>query len=420
MGKVKNVRAQYESYPYPPRDPQDEKEILFLTVGDNLDEINHICYGGRKEYNEEFRALVAGGGTGDSLIYLAEQLKDSGSKVIYLDMSEASMSIAKARAEVRGLTNIEWHQGSLLELDKMSLGEFDFINCSGVLHHIESPIAGLKALESALSEGGSMFLMLYAKHGRYAIYMMQELLRKLTKGIKMVDKIKFARDLIADLPSSNYFKEEMDIWGPEIKDEGFGDSGLYDLLLHDIDRSYDVDELYELLGDTELKLIRFWGNDNLTYHPNMLIPDQSLWSLWQDKTQQEQYSIAEKIHGMHIQHKFFVSRNADCSASLNDKDLRIVLTRELTDQHMAIHDALIPGQAINLDFQTAVGNKRLTMNANEINKCIFKHLDGTQTINSIIQAVLTECPETTEQGIIQELQFLLDSLFPLKMLLLLK
>ena len=68
------VKAQYEALPYPPRDPADERRRLIHLVGDNLITLSHHCFGGAKDFRDSFRALVAGGGTGDSTIYLAEQL----------------------------------------------------------------------------------------------------------------------------------------------------------------------------------------------------------------------------------------------------------------------------------------------------------------------------------------------------------
>ncbi len=87
------------------------------------------------------------------------------------------MAIARARAEARGLTNIVWERGSLLDLPSFGLGTFDYIDCCGVLHHLPDPAAGLAALVSVLAPGGGMGLMVYAPHGRTGVYMAQDALR---------------------------------------------------------------------------------------------------------------------------------------------------------------------------------------------------------------------------------------------------
>jgi ubiquinone/menaquinone biosynthesis C-methylase UbiE len=76
--------------------------------------LNHYCFKGQRNFNQDFRCLVAGGGTGDSVINLAEQLRGTSAEIVYLDMSAASRRIAEQRAAVRGLTNITWLTESLI------------------------------------------------------------------------------------------------------------------------------------------------------------------------------------------------------------------------------------------------------------------------------------------------------------------
>ncbi len=145
------VRDQYEAYPYPARDPKDERTRLIVGSPSNLAEIDHYVFAGRGDFATPFRALVAGGGTGDAAIMLAQQLSDwarecgaaTPGEVVYLDLSGAAREIAEARARARGLTNISFHQGYLLELPGLGLGSFDYIDCCGVLHQLEDPRAGL-------------------------------------------------------------------------------------------------------------------------------------------------------------------------------------------------------------------------------------------------------------------------------------
>ncbi|MFM8989914.1 MAG: methyltransferase, partial [Alphaproteobacteria bacterium] len=65
------VRAQYEAYPYPPRDPRDEAKRLVEGSPSHLAEVVHHVLGGAFDPARPFRALVAGGGTGDAAIMLA-------------------------------------------------------------------------------------------------------------------------------------------------------------------------------------------------------------------------------------------------------------------------------------------------------------------------------------------------------------
>lgn len=87
------VRWQYENYPFPPRDPEEERQQLKSTYLDRLGTLNHYCFGGRKDFRHGFRALVAGGGTGDSVIMLAEQLRNTDARIVYLDVSRPAMQV---------------------------------------------------------------------------------------------------------------------------------------------------------------------------------------------------------------------------------------------------------------------------------------------------------------------------------------
>ena len=179
---LRGVREQYELYPYPKRNPEEELNSLFVSWSDQIGNISHYCYKGLRDLRDGGRFLIAGGGTGDAAIHIAEQLRGTSGEVVYIDLSSASMDIARKRAEARGLNNISWHHGSLLGLPDMDVGKFDVINCIGVLHHLSDPLEGLRALSSVLKEEGCICMMVYAQYGRTAIYQMQELMRQVNDG----------------------------------------------------------------------------------------------------------------------------------------------------------------------------------------------------------------------------------------------
>ncbi len=71
-----DVRAHYEALPYPARDPRDEAIRLITGTPSHLLEVNHYLFSGRLNFVRPFRALVAGGGTGDACIMIAQQMVD--------------------------------------------------------------------------------------------------------------------------------------------------------------------------------------------------------------------------------------------------------------------------------------------------------------------------------------------------------
>src|SRR6476620_11364129 len=149
------LAVQYETYPYPRRDPRDEAKRLIIGSPGHLREIDYWVFGARRPASRPLNALIAGGGTGDATMMLAQQMARVGrpGTVTWLDRSKAALEIAQARAAARGLTNIIWEQRSILELPESGLGPFDYIDCCGVLHHLPDPAEGLRALLSVGAAG---------------------------------------------------------------------------------------------------------------------------------------------------------------------------------------------------------------------------------------------------------------------------
>ncbi len=309
------VKEQYEDFPYPPRKAEDERRFLRAAITECLDALNHFGFGGRRNFHQNFRALIAGGGTGDSVIFLAEQLRNTQAEIIYLDMSRASMEVAQARAEVRDLHNIRWINASLLEVPTLGLGEFDYINCTGVLHHLENPDAGLKALTDVLAPNGVMGLMLYGKHGRTAIYQMQELLRMLAGEETPDNKIEIAKRVLHQLPKTNWFMHS----APWFNDFKNGDAALYDLLLHSQDRAYSIPELYEYVQGAGLKVVEFLGHN--ACDPAQYIKDDSMLARVREKELAEQYAIGELLGGTASKHTFYATREVKAPPAPDDLDM---------------------------------------------------------------------------------------------------
>ncbi|APW36491.1 methyltransferase type 12 [Rhodoferax koreense] len=324
------VREQYEALPYPPRDPQDDRKRLVQTWLEDLPMINHYGYAGRQSFRHGFKALVAGGGTGDATIFLAEQLRAIGAddaRVVHLDMSAASIAIAKERAAIRGLANIEWVHDSLLNLPALApaLGRFDYINCSGVLHHLADPDEGFKALLSVLKDDGVIGLMVYASIGRTGVYQMQQLMRLVNGDTAATPrKIANTKDILASLPPGNWFAR-----GGELHhDHKMGDAGIYDLLLHSQDRAYSVGELFDWLGEGPgghgfHLAFSDVQRGRSPYLPHMVLgarPPAVLAELRQRPLRQ-QYEMAELLGGNIITHSLYLTRSAACTAVYGDAEM---------------------------------------------------------------------------------------------------
>ncbi|RBI87708.1 class I SAM-dependent methyltransferase [Rhodosalinus halophilus] len=247
---MSEIAEQYDAYPYPARDPEDERRRLVTGSPSWLPEVEHFLFAGRRDWSRPFRVLVAGGGTGDGLIQLAALLDHDGraAEITYLDLSRAARDIAERRAAVRGLSGIRFVTGDLLTAPE--LGRFDYIDCCGVLHHLPEPQTGFDALAAALDPGGGIGLMVYAPHGRSGVYPLQEAFRALLGGLPPAERLARARRILEQVPAGHPFRRN-----PHLSDHLASDAGFYDLLLHSQDRAFAIDELAAMLGRAGLALI---------------------------------------------------------------------------------------------------------------------------------------------------------------------
>jgi SAM-dependent methyltransferase len=359
------VRAQYETYPYPARDPKDEAKRLVTGSPSHLLEIDHYLFAGRRDWSRPFRALVAGGGTGDGTIMLAQKLADAGcpAEIVYLDLSEASRRIAEARAAQRKLTNIRFVTGSLL--DARTHGSFDYVDCCGVLHHLEEPLAGLKALVAALKPEGGLGIMLYGALGRTGVYPMQAMLRALGADLAT------AKRLLRGLPASNWLRHN-----PHLSDHLQNDAGLYDLLLHSQDRAYIVPEVYALLAAAGLRLVTWL--EPMRYEPETYLADPVLRRSVEAMDPSARHAFAENLCGSIKNHVFYAVRadRSDETVARFSLDAIPVL-RELDGTALA--RGFKPGGALTTEF----GGARLSLPLPPLAGAILERVDGRRSFAEI-------------------------------------
>lgn len=239
------VRDQYEAFPYPARDPRDEAKRLITGSPSFPAEMDHHLWAGQRDWSRELRVLVAGGGTGDGLVQLAQRLHDAGRpyRITYLDLSKASRKVAEARIATRKLAHVTFHTGSLLHAAEY--GTFDYIDCCGVLHHMPEPEAGLRALGQALAPDGGLGFMVYAPYGRSGVYPLQAAFNRLYGHLPPKSMLKHAKAAMKAVPATHPLNRN-----PMVGDHRQSDAGFYDLLLHAQDRAFTIADWATALAAT--------------------------------------------------------------------------------------------------------------------------------------------------------------------------
>ena len=374
------VREQYEAYPYPHRDPRDEKRRLVEGTPSDLDEIRHYVYGGRLDLGRPFRALVAGGGTGDAAIMLAQHLASAGARdaeVVYLDMSTASRRIAEARAVARGLPNMRFVTGALEEVAALASGPYDYIDCCGVLHHLASPEAGLRALATQLARSGGLGLMLYGTYGRSGVYPVQEALAQLVDDLPDAERLAAAQRLIAGLPDTHLLKRN-----PLVNDHRKGnDAHLYDLLLHRRDRSYRVPELAALLSTAGLAPLAWL--EPARYAPETYLADPALRRRAAALPALERAALAERLSTAMAKHVLYAGFTDRPAVAVPDAgaDGAVLVLRGLDPATVA--KGLKPGGMLKAEIDGAAYRAPLP----PLTTAIVARIDGRRTVAEIRAAI---------------------------------
>ncbi len=371
---LETVRAQYEALPYPPRDPRDEAIRLITGTPSHVLEINHYLFSGRLNFTRPFRALIAGGGTGDACIMLAQQLADRRcpGEVVYLDLSTASRQICEARAKARGLRNIQFVTGSLLELPQMNIGQFDYIDCTGVLHHLPEPDVGMRALASVLQPDGGIGVMLYGEYGRSGVYPLQEMLRTLAPlSMAIEDRLAMAKRLIRFLPTTNLFRRN-----PYLNDHVTGgDAGLYDLLLHSCDRAFTVPDIGKMAAAAGLRVVAFL--EPVRYEPATYMSDPVISRQMSSLPLLERAAFAERLAGNLRTHVFYASRAGFDTVARPEDTSAIPVLRDMDAQKLAA--GLQPGSPLIANLDGFPWRAQLPSLAPRI----ISQIDGRKTVAEI-------------------------------------
>jgi SAM-dependent methyltransferase len=196
------------------------------------------------------KILVAGCGTVQAA-YTA--LMNRGDAVTGIDLSEASLAHERFLQERHRLDNLQLFKGDLREVAAIG-DQFDLILCTGVIHHMEEPGAGLAALRNVLAPAGVISLMVYGQTVRTGVYMVQDALRRIgvpqsAAGVAQV------RSILRELPERHYAHDYI-----RAAEELKHDTALVDTFLHPQDRAYTVPQLFELIESARLQFQNWIDN----------------------------------------------------------------------------------------------------------------------------------------------------------------
>lgn len=230
------VARQYEQWSYPA--PISDLDHWLEQHWQRFDPSHaHTLFWPDRPYTEGMRILIAGCGTSQAAVIA---YTNPTAEVVGIDVSEASLTHNQKLIEQHALRNLKLHRLALEEVNQLACS-FDLIICTGVLHHLADPVAGLKALGRCLNQDGVIAIMVYAKYGRIGVDLLQSVLRDLDLN-QSAESVELTKLAVAGLESDHPLAAYLSI-APDLDH----DAGIIDTFLHARECTYTVPECIELV-----------------------------------------------------------------------------------------------------------------------------------------------------------------------------
>lgn len=241
----KNVQAQYEANPY----PRWISVINYPTPSDSLPVPE-------EDRSRPRQILVAGCGTGRHALGTTAVFPES--NVTAIDLSRASLAYAQRKAVESGLAGrVDFIHADILDMGKWP-GQFDIVECSGVLHHMEDPFKGWQVLTGLLKPGGYFKVGLYSELARKQIVEARHYIAE--HGYASTQQgIRDCRTSIMALPTSDpmrkYLLDSNDFYATSL---------VRDLIFHVQEHRMTLPQIKGMMDQLGLECLNFALNDPKT------------------------------------------------------------------------------------------------------------------------------------------------------------
>ena len=373
-GAAAVVQDFYERYPYPP--PVESLDAYRQRWRDlQRQRADHLLFEPARPWRDDPSILIAGCGTSQAARHA---VRWPAARVTGIDFSATSVRCTEALKHSNALENLQVHQLPLERVAELG-GSYDQIVCTGVLHHLPDPLAGLRALRSVLKPDGVMHLMVYAPYGRTGIYQLQEFCRRV--GIAATDE--GIADLVTALKSlpPGHPLENLLRQAPDFRNA----AALADALLNPQDRAYSVPQLFDFLAQGGFSFGRWlW---QAPYRPRCGVMAQLPQSEQIARLPlAEQFAAAELFRGTMMMHSVVVYRTDRPGGSpqpdFAGEDWPAYVPVRQPDT-LVVQERLPPGAAaVLINRNHTCTDLYLPIDAAQ--KAMFDAIDGTRSIGEIV------------------------------------
>ena len=295
------VSAFYDCFPFPGDPIQDGPPPGYNWRWCHNSVVASV-HGFLRHKKEPLHILDAGCGTGVSTDYLCHL--NPGTDVLAVEISEVALQIARERLNRSGakekVLSLRQEHRSLLDL--AGEGPFQYINSVGVLHHLDKPELGLKALADLLAPEGLIHLFLYADAGRWEIHRTQRALDLLMVS-KDHEGLRLGRKLLKTLPSNNRLRSHYEQrWAIDCS----ADSNFADMYLHPQETSFNLESLFSFINSAGLY---FAGFSNPEVWETSRLLDGELLERANALSPRQQWNLIELLDPEISHFEIFLSKN---------------------------------------------------------------------------------------------------------------
>jgi|GEM_PF-1110569 SAM-dependent methyltransferase len=240
------MRAQYAAWPYP-------KVPLLASLPSthpwelHVDWLWDRCGSGPAPARP--RVWIAGCGTFQPYAFAVANPR---ADILATDLSEPSLSVARRRCALHRQKHVRFAPVDLGDESTWPEGEFDLIECFGVLMNLADPAAALRGLQRRLTAGGVLRVMVYPHYSRQRIFQVQRTAQLLGLHAGARHHPGLLRRFVKALPKSHPLRFAFTTYA-----DSRNDAGVVDGFLHAGDRGFTAFQLGDLLQRAGLEPA-FW------------------------------------------------------------------------------------------------------------------------------------------------------------------
>ncbi|MBF0482798.1 MAG: methyltransferase domain-containing protein [Desulfovibrionaceae bacterium] len=240
-----SVQKMYCAHPFPPKC----RRGTYVMYGEFI----RGLFAEKGESLAGKRILDAGCGTGAMLCDIARAIPEA--TFLGVDLTPASLQIAREYVAEKGLTNVDFLQASVL--DYKADAPFDMAYSWGVLHHTADPEAAFANVAAQVKPGGFIRVGVYGLYGNIERNMHRKLIAEfIDDRFNFAEKIKVVREWIDGDPLIKHRTE------PPVRIDD--DDWVVDEFLNVHERHIQLAELgqwFENAGFELLRLTDYYNQD---------------------------------------------------------------------------------------------------------------------------------------------------------------